>query len=409
LDVRRKVAGRWVAAGVVLAIAMSPAAAGANPSAPGQAEPDTDERTAREQRLVNVDALVATNAPAVALTLGDLSIDVSNQLAAYNAARDAVAAANQVLADADAALTETQFLIEETTTASDEVVIDAFITPPGDNALAVLSAENLTEATIEQTLLEMDADESAEALTGLQEALAQYEELRAAQEDALEAAEDARADAETAFADLESTLSAQAQFVTQVQNALANQAGLTTPTDPAEAAAKAQREAEIMAALNLAVEQRQAAESARQAEIQRQQRIEAGDLFCPVDGPVEFTNSWGAARSGGRSHKGVDMMASAGTPTVAPVSGEVQHRGSSLGGLSWYVYGDNGNTYYGTHLAGYANQGAGWVEAGTVIGYVGATGNATGPHVHLEVRPHGGGLDDSVDPFTWLTAKGLKP
>ena len=65
------------------------------------------------------------------------------------------------------------------------------------------------------------------------------------------------------------------------------------------------------------------------------------------------------------------MMAASGTPTVAPVSGRVEHRGSSLGGLSWYVYGDNGHTYYGTHLSGYANQGVGWVAAGTVIGYVG--------------------------------------
>jgi peptidoglycan LD-endopeptidase LytH len=398
LDVRRKVAGRWVAAVAVLTIAMSPAAAGAHPGAPAQAEPDTDERTAREQRLVNVDALVATNAPAVALTLGDLSIDVANQLAAYNAARDAVTVANQALADADAALTETQFLIEETTTASDEVVIDAFITPPGDNALEVLSAESLTEATIEQSLLNMDADESAAALTDLQDALAQYEERRATQEEALEAAEDARADAEAAFADLESTLSAQAQFVTQVQEALANQAAQAPPTDPAEAAAKAQREAEISAALNLAVENRQAAEAARAAEIARQQRIEAGIMFCPVDGPVDFIDSWGFARSGGRTHKGVDMMAANGTPTVAPVSGEVQHRGSSLGGLSWYVYGDNGNTYYGTHLSAYENQGAGWVEAGTVIGYVGSSGNASasGPHLHFEIHPGGG---SPVNPY----------
>jgi murein DD-endopeptidase MepM/ murein hydrolase activator NlpD len=115
-------------------------------------------------------------------------------------------------------------------------------------------------------------------------------------------------------------------------------------------------------------------------------------MFCPVDGPVEFTDTWGAARSGGRTHKGVDMMADHGTPTVAPVSGEVQHRGSSLGGLSWYVYGDNGNMYYGTHLQAYANQGAGWVEAGTVIGYVGSSGNASasGPHLHFEIHPGGG-------------------
>jgi peptidoglycan LD-endopeptidase LytH len=398
LDVRRKVAGRWVAAVAVLVIAMSPAAAGAHPGAPAQAEPDTDERTAREQRLVNVDVLVATNAPAVATTLGDLSADVADQLAAYTAAQDAVTAANQALADADAALTETQFLIEETTTASDQVVVDAFITPPGDNALEVLSSENLTEATIEQTLLDMEADESAAALTGLEDALAQYEEQRATQEIALEAAEGARADAEAAFADLESTLSAQAQFVTQVQQALANQAAQAPPTDPAEAAAKAAREAEISAALNLAVQNRQAADAARAAEIARQQRVEAGIMFCPVDGPVDFIDSWGFARSGGRTHKGVDMMASTGTPTVAPVSGEVQHRGSSLGGLSWYVYGDNGNMYYGTHLSAYENQGAGWVEAGTVIGYVGSSGNASAsaPHLHFEIHPGGG---EAVNPY----------
>ncbi len=115
--------------------------------------------------------------------------------------------------------------------------------------------------------------------------------------------------------------------------------------------------------------------------------------MCPVAGPVRFVDSWGAARSGGRSHKGTDMMAAHGTPTVAPTSGEVVHRGTSLGGLSWYVYGDNGHTYYGTHLQGYENQGAGHVEAGTVIGYVGSTGLSTGPHLHYEVIVNGHFVD----------------
>lgn len=114
----------------------------------------------------------------------------------------------------------------------------------------------------------------------------------------------------------------------------------------------------------------------------------AGGFVCPVPGST-FIDSWGAPRSGGRRHEGVDMMASAGTPILAPVAGNVSHRGVSLGGLSFFLYGDNGNMYFGTHLSGYAA--SGHVVAGTVIGYVGATGNANGiNHLHFEIHPGGG-------------------
>ncbi len=115
-----------------------------------------------------------------------------------------------------------------------------------------------------------------------------------------------------------------------------------------------------------------------------------------MQGPVAFTDTWGAPRSGGRVHMGVDMMAPTGTPTVAPVSGAVSHRGNSVGGLSWHLQGDDGTYYYGTHLSGYANQGAGHVQAGTVIGYVGSSGNASTPHLHFEIHPNGGG---AINPY----------
>ena len=132
------------------------------------------------------------------------------------------------------------------------------------------------------------------------------------------------------------------------------------------------------------------------------ERVPGADIVCPVAGGVEFVDSWGAARSGGRSHQGTDMMAEYGTPTVAPVSGTLEHHSSSAGGLAWYVHGDDGDTYYGAHLSSYENQGAGWVEAGTVIGYVGDSGNAAGtPHLHFEYHPGGG---SAVNPYSLVSA-----
>ena len=94
------------------------------------------------------------------------------------------------------------------------------------------------------------------------------------------------------------------------------------------------------------------------------------------------------------------MMARSGIPIVAPVSGTVTQRGNSVGGRSFHLDGDDGNTYYGTHLSGYGQSGR--VNAGDTIGYVGDDGNARGnPHLHFEVRPGGGG---AVNPYPFVAA-----
>lgn len=113
-------------------------------------------------------------------------------------------------------------------------------------------------------------------------------------------------------------------------------------------------------------------------------------FLCPVGGATSFSDTWGAPRSGGRSHRGVDMFAGRGTPVVASVAGQVRHRNSSLGGKSFYLDGDDGNRYYGAHLDTYGASGR--VEAGAVVGTVGNTGNArfTSPHLHFEIHPGGG-------------------
>jgi murein DD-endopeptidase MepM/ murein hydrolase activator NlpD len=125
-------------------------------------------------------------------------------------------------------------------------------------------------------------------------------------------------------------------------------------------------------------------------------------IVCPMPGSA-YGDSWGAPRSGGRRHEGVDMLAPTGTPIFAVVSGNVRFSQNRLGGNAVSLVGDNGNRYYYAHLSQY--EGASRrVTQGEVIGYNGDTGNATGvPHLHFEVHP-GGGL--AVNPTPSVRAAG---
>jgi murein DD-endopeptidase MepM/ murein hydrolase activator NlpD len=115
-----------------------------------------------------------------------------------------------------------------------------------------------------------------------------------------------------------------------------------------------------------------------------------GRIVCPVAGTSAYGDTWGAPRSGGRRHQGVDMLAPTGTPLQAVIGGTVSQRDNTLGGITVSLLGDNGNRYYYAHLSAYEGV-PGRVEQGQVIGYVGDTGNATGtPHLHFEIRPNGG-------------------
>ncbi len=117
---------------------------------------------------------------------------------------------------------------------------------------------------------------------------------------------------------------------------------------------------------------------------------------CPVNGTHDFIDSWGFARSGGRRHQGVDIIAAIGVEIVAPVSGTVQHFSNSVGGRSFRLLTEEGNYFYGTHLSAFGKDGE--VNAGEVIGYVGDDGNAAGiPHLHFEIHP--GGRGNPINPY----------
>lgn len=125
-----------------------------------------------------------------------------------------------------------------------------------------------------------------------------------------------------------------------------------------------------------------------------------GGGVCPVAGAVSFSDTWGAPRSGGRTHKGVDMIAARGVPLVAIYSGRI-HRlsNSTLGGKSVYLISDAGDLYYYAHLDDFGDVTAGQqVPEGYVVGYNGSTGNAPSwlPHLHFEYHPNQGA---AVNPY----------
>jgi murein DD-endopeptidase MepM/ murein hydrolase activator NlpD len=123
---------------------------------------------------------------------------------------------------------------------------------------------------------------------------------------------------------------------------------------------------------------------------------------CPVQGSISIADNFGIIRempgTPRHVHMGDDISAPTGTPIVAPFDGTAVATSSDLGGSSVDIYGAGGHVY-NAHLSAYGHLGP--VTAGTVVGYVGSTGNATAPHDHFEWHPGNGA---AVDPYVYLTA-----
>lgn len=115
-----------------------------------------------------------------------------------------------------------------------------------------------------------------------------------------------------------------------------------------------------------------------------------------------LTDTWGAARSQGRSHEGIDIFAKRGTPIQATTQGIVSKVGEdALGGHVVMIIGPGGAGHYYAHLEEYADISPNdWVNTGDIIGYVGDSGNAKGtpPHVHYGIYIN----DSAVNPYPLL-------
>ncbi|MET0146997.1 MAG: peptidoglycan-binding protein [Ilumatobacteraceae bacterium] len=129
----------------------------------------------------------------------------------------------------------------------------------------------------------------------------------------------------------------------------------------------------------------------------------------PVQGPCYYGDSWAAARGAGRVHLGVDIVAAEGSQLYAVATGKViqlyTDAPGSLSGNGVKIARPDGTYFFYAHLSALAPGIAlgTQVTAGQLIGYVGHTGNAAGPHLHLEVHPGGG---SAVTPYSIVTATG---
>lgn len=123
----------------------------------------------------------------------------------------------------------------------------------------------------------------------------------------------------------------------------------------------------------------------------------APPLAVPVEGvrPAQLTDTWGAPRSGGRRHEGIDIFAPCGRPVVSATRGLVLGTGeNALGGMVVRVLGPGGSVHYYAHLGRFGGvRGGDRVQPGDTLGYVGDTGNARGTpcHLHYGVYGRGGG------------------
>lgn len=144
-------------------------------------------------------------------------------------------------------------------------------------------------------------------------------------------------------------------------------------------------------------------------------------LLLPVQGILasQLRDTFTDARSEGRVHDAIDIMADAGTPVLAVADGTVEKLfDSERGGLTIYQFEPSGRwCYYYAHLQRYADGLAERqvIKRGEVIGYVGSTGNASAyaPHLHFEVHVLGAEKQwwkgESINPYPLLKSAALMP
>ncbi|MFJ9577985.1 M23 family metallopeptidase [Streptomyces sp. NPDC101191] len=208
-------------------------------------------------------------------------------------------------------------------------------------------------------------------------------------------------------ADAGETLRARILQQAEQQQAAADAAEKAAAEKAAAEKAAAEAAAKADAAEKAAAEAKKKAaeEAARKAEAERLAKLAAS--FSLPTSSYTITSTYGEAGSMWSSgyHTGLDFAAPTGTPVKAVHGATVKSAGwSGAYGYRIVLELEDGTEIWYCHLSSMTVGVGQSVGTGETIGRVGATGNVTGPHLHLEVHTPSG---DGIDPAAWLRSKGL--
>ncbi|MFJ7497259.1 M23 family metallopeptidase [Streptomyces sp. NPDC097727] len=198
------------------------------------------------------------------------------------------------------------------------------------------------------------------------------------------------------------------QQAEQQQDAADAEARAAQEKAAAEKAAAEAKKQQDAAEAKAAAEKKKAEEEAKaKAEALRLAKLAAS--YAIPTSSYTITSTFGQAGSMWSSghHTGLDFAAPTGTPIKAVHGGTIKSAGwSGSYGYRTVLELDDGTELWFCHQSSIGVSVGQKVTTGETIGRVGATGNVTGPHLHLEVHtPDGTGLD----PMAWLRGKGLNP
>jgi len=144
----------------------------------------------------------------------------------------------------------------------------------------------------------------------------------------------------------------------------------------------------------------------REAAEEQAAKIEENKWVLPL-ASYEITATFGQYGLWASYHTGLDFNGESGDPIISVANGTVTETGydGSYGNKTVVTLDDGTEIWYCHQTSIYVSVGD-RVNGGEIIGTVGATGNVTGSHLHLEVRPGGGG---PVDPFGAFVDHGIVP